>query len=103
MTELETGIPSGHIERETLIKKVKPGNVLRVPEKSFTIDQAIYDGAREYISNICMILENTHYELTVIEFDKYRVAYDYGNGAGYRVAIKHWRKTAEQAKLFEVE
>ena len=96
---IELGSPVGHLVNGALVKNIKPANVLRLPEKSFTVDKQVYDKWRAYIKKVVVNLENDYYELSAEEFDKIKIPYNYGNGYSYRVAIKHWHKITEQGRL----
>ncbi len=99
MGRLETGSPVGHLVNGVLVKNIKPANVLRYPEQSFTVDKQVYDKLRAYFKKIAVSLGDEHYELSADEFDNIKILYNYGNGASYRVAIKHWHKITEQGRL----
>ena len=87
---METAV--GHIKNSTLLKTVHQWNVLRLPELSFTFDAKHYDNLRKYINYIKVRVQETGktYGITAQDFDRLKLSYDYGNGKGYRVAVKDW-------------
>lgn len=96
---IETGLPVGHIVNGKLVKRIKPNNVLRYPEKSFTIDKQLFEAYKDHIKGIVIILESTYYKLSLAEFNKLKIPYNYGNGDSYRVPVYAWSKTSEQKSL----
>ncbi len=97
---IEAGIPSGHIEKGVLVKNWKRKNLLQQPELSFTLDKKIWDESRHFVKTLVMIVVKTDtYWLTAAEFDKLKIAYNYGNGDGYRVAVKDWHRGSHQEQM----
>jgi len=84
-----------------MIKKISSRHILALPEPAFTIDAAKYDELRSYSHRVRIVIKEsgTVYEMTAEAFDIARKVYDYGNGRGYRVPVKFWKKAAEQMPL----
>lgn len=95
---MEIGYRVGHIKNSTLLKTISQRNILRFPELRLTIDAKHYDNLRRYISYIKIIIKDTGttYGITAEDFDRLKLPYDYGNGKGYRVALKNWGTLSKQ-------
>lgn len=97
--DIELGLASGRLVGRALVKNIKPQNILRYPEKSFTVDQVLYERLRPFFKRVVIVLDSERFELSADEFDRLRLKYDYGNGVGYRVALKYWNKITEQRRM----
>ena len=97
MNDIELGRPAGHTAGKTLVKRIKSQNILRQPEPSFTFDYNLWNEQKEDIKYIRVIVDDTtQYEITKKDFDLHKTVYNYGNGDGYAVPVKHWTKTVTQ-------
>jgi hypothetical protein len=99
---VEVGIPSGAVKFGKLYKTIKPENILRYPEKSFTFDKQIYDNYRAMITHIVVICGKKTYKLCREDFEDNKTEYNYGNGMGYRIPVRLWEVTSEQLG-FEID
>ena len=96
----EAFIP-GYFHNGIYTKKVKDSNILRIPERCFTFDEETYEKNRHRFGIVRVIVKETRkiYELSADEFDRIRIRYDYGNGAGYLVPVRLWTIIANQLAL----
>ena len=95
----------GRLDGDVLVKHIRACNILRVPERSFTIDKALADSLRGQFRSVRVLVaeESTQYELTASEFWELAEAYDYGNGEGYRVACRFWHSAGQLPLQSEVK
>ena len=91
----------GVIQNGVFIKRIWVRNILRMPEKSFTIDATTYNLKRQEFHTIRIVVRETGevYELPAGVFDQLRVNYNYGRGASYLVPVRKWNKLSKQLTL----
>ncbi len=101
MSKEIVGYAAGAVFGNTLIKHVYHRNILWKPEPSFTISKALYDQKRQFINTIVfkVIDRCEEYRIDASLFDIHKVAYNYGNGDNYRIAIKDFGQRGKQKEL----
>lgn len=97
MTESTPGV----IQNGVFVKRIWQRNILRMPEKSFTIDATSYNLTRPQFHTVRIVVRETGetYELPAGVFDQLRVNYNYGRGASYLVPVRKWNKLSRQLTL----
>lgn len=93
----------GVVTNGWLVKTVLVGNILRNPEPSFTVDKYVYLKARARIIGVRILCGEVIYELRTPKFDLFKIEYNYGNGANYRIPITSWDKVPPAAKFVQMK